>query len=51
MVALLMGASLFAGPCGITTLQARDFLTTSLVRSGVVTLFSIVEASLINMGN
>lgn len=41
------GGCLFGGPCGITTLQARDFLSASLVRTGVTTLFSVFEAAVI----
>lgn len=44
---LLAGACLFGGPCGITTLQARDFLTSSLIRTGVTTLFAVFEAATI----
>ena len=42
---VLAGGCLFGGPCGITTLQARDFLTSSLVRTGVTTLFAVLEAA------
>ena len=45
--AALAGACLFAGPCGITTLQMQDFLTSSLIRTSVTTFFSIVEAATI----
>ena len=44
---LLAGACLFSGPCGITTLQARDFLTSSLIRTGVTTFFAVLEAATI----
>ena len=43
----LVGGCLFAGPCGITSLQFRDFLTSSLIRTGVTTLATVVEAALI----
>jgi len=43
--AVLCGSCLLAGPCGITTLQLQDFLTSSLIRTGVTTLFAIIEAA------
>jgi hypothetical protein len=43
----LSGGCLFAGPCGITTLQFQDFLTSSLIRTGVTTMVSVLEAALI----
>jgi hypothetical protein len=38
---------LFAGPCGITTLQLQDFLTTTLIRTGVTTVAAAVEAAIV----
>ena len=43
----LAGGCLFAGPCGITTLQFKDFLSSTLIRTGVTTLASVVEAAVI----
>lgn len=43
--AALAGGCLFAGPCGITTLQFRDFLTSAMIRTGVSTLATVVEAA------
>ena len=40
----LVGGCLFAGPCGITTLQLQDFLTSTLIRTGVTTVAAAVEA-------
>ena len=47
MGAALAGGCLFVPTCGITTLQAREFLTSSLIRTSVTTFFSIVEAATI----
>lgn len=44
---ILVGGCLFAGPCGITTLQFQDFVTSTLIRTGVVTIASLVEAATI----
>lgn len=44
---LLAGGCLFAGPCGITTLQLQDFVTSTLIRTGVTTLASVFEAATI----
>ena len=43
----LAGGCLFAGPCGITTLQLQDFVSSSLIRTGVATIASLVEAATI----
>ena len=43
----LAGACLFAGPCGITTLQFRDFVTSTLIRTTVTTLASVIEAAIV----
>jgi hypothetical protein len=45
--ALLAGGCLLSGPCGITTLQLQDFATSTLIRTGVTALASIVEAAAI----
>ncbi len=45
-VALLAGGCLLAGPCGISSLQLRDFLTSLAIRTGVTTAASMVEASI-----
>ncbi len=42
---VLIGGTLFAGPCGITTLQAKDFLTSAAIRTTVTTLASVLEAA------
>ncbi len=47
LVAVLAGGFLFAGPCGITGLQLRDFGTSTLIRTGVTTLAAVIEAALI----
>lgn len=44
---VLAGACLLSGPCGITTLQAQDFLTSSLIRTGVSTFFTVLEAAIV----
>ncbi len=43
--AAAMGGSVFAGPCGITTLQFKDFLTSTVIRTGVTTVASLVGAA------
>ncbi len=47
LVAALAGGCVFAGPCGITTLQLRDFARSTLIRTGVATLTTVVEAAII----
>lgn len=44
---LLAGGCLFSGPCGITTLQLQDFVTSTLIQTGVTTLAGVVEAAVI----
>ena len=44
---LLAGGSLLGGPCGITTLQLQDFLTSTIIRTGVTTFAAVVEAATI----
>jgi len=46
-LALLTGGALFAGPCGITTLQLQDFITSTAIRTLVTTTAQIVEAVII----
>lgn len=43
----LAGGCLFVGTCGITTLQLKDFLTSTVIRTGVTTVASVVEAAII----
>jgi hypothetical protein len=43
----LAGGCLFAGPCGITTLQLRDFTTSTVIRTVVTTFASVLEAATI----
>ena len=45
ILTLLSCGCLFAGPCGITTLQFQDFVTSTLIRTGVTTLASVFEAA------
>ena len=45
--AIVLGC-LFAGPCGITTLQFQDFLASSLIRTGTSTFFSLLQAATID---
>ncbi len=45
---LLAGGCLWAGPCGITTLQFQDFLTSSLIRTVVTTLAGVLEAATVD---
>jgi len=42
---------LYGGPCGVTTLQFKDFLTSSLIRTSVTTLASLFEAATIDAQN
>ena len=44
---VLAGGCLFAGPCGITTLQFQDFVTSTVIRTGVTTVAAAVEAAVI----
>ena len=48
--AVVVLGCLFAGPCGITTLQFQDFLTSSLIRTGTSTFFSLLEAATVEAG-
>lgn len=47
VLALLSGGALLAGPCGITTLQLQDFVTSTAIRTLVTTTAQIVEAIII----
>lgn len=47
LAAAMAGGFLFAGPCGITGLQLRDFATSTLIRTGVTTLAAVIESSLV----
>lgn len=44
---ILACGTLFAGPCGISTLQLQDFVTSAAIRTAVTTVASIVEAAVI----
>lgn len=47
-LALLMcGGTLFAGTCGITTLQFKDFVFSALIRATVNTGAQIVQAAVV----
>ena len=43
----LAGGCLFSGSCGITTLQWQDFVTSTVIQTGVTTFASVVEAAII----
>lgn len=47
LTTILAGGSLLAGPCGITTLQFQDFVTQTLIRTGVTTVANLVESATI----
>lgn len=44
---VLAGGCLLSGPCGITTLQLQDFATSSLIRTSVITVATVLEAALV----
>lgn len=44
---ILSGGLLFAGPCGVTTLQLQDFITSALIRTGVTTAAAVIESAII----
>ncbi|MHC4062961.1 MAG: hypothetical protein ACYSUQ_01355 [Planctomycetota bacterium] len=46
--ALLAGGCLLSGPCGVTTLQFKDFVTSTLIRTSVTTLTSVLEAATVD---
>lgn len=43
----MTGGFLLAGPCGITTVQFQDFVTSTLIRTTVTTFATIVEAAVV----
>ncbi len=45
---LLGGGAVFAGPCGITTLQLQDFLRSSVIRTAVTTFAAVLEAATVD---
>jgi len=45
--ALVLSGVVFSGPCGITSLQFRDFLTSTLIRTTTSSLSAIVEAAVV----
>lgn len=47
---ILAGGLLFAGPCGITTLQMQDFISSTLIRTAVTTSAAIIESAIIAGG-
>ena len=47
---MLAGGCLFAGPCGITSLQVQDFVTSTIIRTTVTTLAAVVESAIIAGG-
>ncbi len=46
--ASLAVGTMLAGPCGITTLQATDFLRSAAIRTTVTTLASVLEAATVD---
>ena len=44
---LLASGCLLSGPCGITTLQFKDFATSTIIRTTVTTLASMLESAII----
>lgn len=47
-VLLFASGAMFAGPCGITTLQLQDFISSTAIRTLVSTTAQIVEAIIIS---
>lgn len=47
LAVVLSGGFLFAGPCGITTLQFQDFATNTLIRTTVSTVAAVIESAII----
>ncbi len=43
----LVGGLLFAGPCGISTLQLQDFIRSTLIRTTVTTTAAVIESAVI----
>jgi hypothetical protein len=48
LVGTLAAGILFAGPCGITTLQFQDFWRSTLIRSAVTIVAAAVETASID---
>ncbi len=44
---VLVSGLLFASSCGITTLQLRDFVTSSIIRTTVTTAAAVLESAII----
>lgn len=51
MLSVLAGICLSAGPCGITTLQFREFVQSTVIRTATNTFFSILEAATLEQAN
>ncbi len=47
MGVLFASGMLYGGPCGVTTLQWQDFVSTTLIRTGITTAVSILEVAII----
>ncbi len=47
LAAALAGGTLLAGPCGVTSLQLQDFITSTLIRTSVTTLTTILENAIL----
>jgi hypothetical protein len=48
LAAVMAGGCLFAGPCGITTLQLKDFLTSAGIQTVVSTVATLVETAVVS---
>lgn len=46
--AVLAGGALLAGPCGITSLQFREFAVSSVIRTVVNTTSAAIEAAILD---
>jgi len=47
-LAVLSTGLLWAGSCGVTTLQLNDFLSSTIIRVGVQSVAALIEATLTN---
>ena len=47
LAAALAGGTLLAGPCGVTSLQLQDFITSTLIRTSVSTVSTILENAIL----
>ena len=47
LAVMLAWGCLFAGPCGITTLQFQDFASSTIIRTAVTTFATVLEAAVI----